>query len=43
MNVKKSNLLVIDSRKNSKEKPPVKLFINDEELDQKDLRVKSYE
>ena len=43
MNVKKSNLLVFDSRKNSKEKPPVKLFINDEELDQKDLRVKSYE
>ena len=43
MNVKKSNLLVIDSRKNNKEKPPVKLFINDEKLDQKDLRVKSYE
>ena len=37
LNVKKSNLLVFDSRKNSKEKPPVKLFINDEELEQKDL------
>ena len=42
MNVK-IECLVIDSRKNSKEKPPVKLFINDEKLDQKDLRVKSYE
>ena len=37
LNVKKSNLLVFDSRKNSKEKPPVKLFINDEELEQKDF------
>ena len=35
LNVKKSNLLVFDSRKNSMEKPPVKLFINDEELEQK--------
>ena len=26
LNVKKSNLLVFDSRKNSMEKPPVKLF-----------------
>ena len=37
LNVKKSNLLVFDSRKNGKEKPPVKLFINDEELEQKDF------
>ena len=37
LNVKKSNLLVFDSRKNPKEKPPVKLFINDEELKQKDF------
>ena len=37
MNVKKSNLLVFDSRKNGKEKPPVKLFINDEELEQRDF------
>ena len=37
LNVKKSNLLVFDSRKSSKEKPPVKLFINDEELEQKDF------
>ena len=34
LNVKKSNLLVFDSRKNSKEKPLVKLF---KELEQKDL------
>ena len=32
-----SNLLVFDSRKNSTEKPPIKLFINDEELEQKDF------
>ena len=37
LNIKKSNLLVFDSRKNGKEKPPVKLFINDEELEQKDF------
>ena len=37
LNVKKSNLLVFDSRKNSTKKPPVKLFINDEELEQKDF------
>ena len=37
LNVKKSNLLVFDSRSNSKGKPPVKLFINDEELEQKDF------
>ena len=37
LNVKNSNLLVFDSRKNSKEKPPVKLFNNDEELKQKDF------
>ena len=37
LNVKKSNLLVFDSRKNSMKKPPVKLFINDEELEQKDF------
>ena len=37
LNVKKSNLLVFDSRKNSKEKPPVNLSINDEELKQKDF------
>ena len=37
LNVKKSNFLDFDSRKNSKEKPPVKLFINDEELEQKEL------
>ena len=36
LNVKKSNLLVFDSRENGKEKP-VKLFINDEELEQKDF------
>ena len=35
LSVKKSNLLVFDSRKNSKEKPPVNLSINDEELKQK--------
>ena len=29
--------LFFDSRKNSKEKPPVKLFINNEELEQKDF------
>ena len=29
--------LVFDSRKKSTEKPPVKLFINDEELEQKDF------
>ena len=38
LNFKKSNLLVFDSRKNRKEKPPVKQFINDEELEQKDLQ-----
>ena len=37
LNVKKSNLLVFGSRKNGKEKSPVKLFINDEELEQKDF------
>ena len=37
LNVKKSNLLVFDSRRKSKQKPPVKLFINDEELEQKDF------
>ena len=37
LNVKISNLLVFDSRKNIIEKPPVKLFINDEELEQKDF------
>ena len=37
LNVKKSNFLVFDSRKNGKEKPTVKLFINDEELEQKDF------
>ena len=35
LNVKQSNLLVFDSRKNSQKKPLVKLFINDEELEQK--------
>ena len=34
--VKKSNLLVFDSRKNNKEKP-VELFINDAVLEQKDF------
>ena len=33
----KSNLLVFDLRKNSKEKPFVKVFIKDEELEQKYL------
>ena len=37
LNVKKSNLLLFDSRKNGKEKPPVQLFINDEELEQKEF------
>ena len=37
LNIKKSNPLVFDSRKKSKEKPPVKPFINDEELEQKDF------
>ena len=37
LNVKKTNLLVFNSRKNSKEKPPAKLFINDEKLEQKDF------
>ena len=35
LNVKKANLLAFKSRKNSKEKPLVKLFINDEEFEQK--------
>ena len=30
LNVKKSNLLVFNSRKNSKEKPPLRVFINNE-------------
>ena len=34
---KSQNLLAFDSRKKGKEKPPVKLFINDEELEQKDF------
>ena len=37
LNVKKTNLLVFDSRNYSKEKPPVKLFINDDKLKQKDF------
>ena len=37
MNVKKLNLLVFDWRKNSKKKPPIKPFIDDEELEQKDF------
>ena len=35
LNVKKSNLLVSDSRRNSTEKLPVKLFVNDKKLEQK--------
>ena len=37
LNVRKTNLLVFNSRKNGKEKPPVKLLTNDEELEQKDF------
>ena len=36
-NVEKSNLLAFDSRKNSTENRFVKLFINDEELEQNDF------
>ena len=37
LNVKKSNLLVFDSRRNSTDRPPVKLLVNDEELKPKDF------
>ena len=37
LNFKKSNLLVFDSRKNSKEKLSVKQFIYDTELEQKEF------
>ena len=37
LSVKKSNLLAFDLRIIIKEKPPVSLFINDDELEQKDF------
>ena len=37
LSVKKSNLLAFDLRIIIKEKPPVSLFVNDDELEQKDF------